>query len=136
MTTFFTEPKTCAVCGVDFDVTVLGSSTQLAPPDLDLRPGEMVRSTIDHWVQECPSCGYCMADVSVAQPHAAALVRSTDYQTLRKGSDYNPLASRFLRCGTILEASADYVAAFNSVLRAAWACDDGEIPEDLSGAVS
>ena len=58
MTTLDEAKKKCAVCGkisAHFEVT---STNTFGAPDLDTRPPEMMRSTMDMWVQECPSCGY------------------------------------------------------------------------------
>lgn len=124
MTTFGDVRLKCAVCGSGQTVQVLCSTNQMTPPDLDLRPGEMARSTMRHWVQECRSCGYCADDLSKAAAHASALVRNADYQTLRAGASHGILASRFLRWGMLLEAAGDYAGAFACSIRAAWSCDD------------
>ena len=55
----FVIKQTCFVCGKESSVTVMASTNTLGgTPDLDLRPAEMMRSTMPRWIQECPHCGY------------------------------------------------------------------------------
>ena len=54
----------CYVCGKMSEQMVLVSTNQFGYPDLDLRPPEMERSTMDWWIEECPHCGYVAPDLS------------------------------------------------------------------------
>jgi hypothetical protein len=46
------------MCGEVSEQLLISSLNELTPSDLDLRPGQMLRSTMAHWVLRCPSCGY------------------------------------------------------------------------------
>ena len=63
MTTFLQEKLTCVICGSTSKHEMLGSTNTYGSPDLDLRPPEMHRSTMDYWVQECPFCGYVYSSI-------------------------------------------------------------------------
>ena len=62
MTTIFEEENHCSVCGSKSVQAVIRSTNTMGPPDLDTRPAEMERSTINYWIQTCPSCGFCYPD--------------------------------------------------------------------------
>ena len=57
--------RKCSVCGTVSEYMALASTNNLGGgPDLDLRPAEMMRSTMNVWLQRCPGCGYVSEDVS------------------------------------------------------------------------
>lgn len=58
----------CAVCGEKNWQTVLESSSSFGQPDLDFRPSEMLRSTMETWLMECPRSGYISDDIR-KKPH-------------------------------------------------------------------
>jgi hypothetical protein len=88
----------------------------------------MRRSTIFAWVQRCPDCGYCASDISKAPPHAASLVRCSEYSQQLNDPTYPELANNFLCRALIDEGSGDYTAAAWALIHAAWACDDAGMP--------
>ena len=69
----------CAVCGSENNVLPEPRAESLEPPDFDTRPGAPLRSTISTWVQCCDRCGYCAADISVADSKAHEVVGSDGY---------------------------------------------------------
>ena len=124
MTTLYRVEKKCAVCGAVEEYEDIGSSNSFGSPDLDTRPPEMLRSTIFAWVQRCPQCGYCAADVSKAPPEAAPLVRTPEYSRQMKNRSYPELARSFLCKALLEEHTEQYNTAAWSLIHAAWACDD------------
>jgi hypothetical protein len=99
----------------------------------------MARSTMAYWVQTCPDCGYCAADIAKADSDISSIVRSRSYQ-LRLTAPYFPqLANRFLCQALIHEMSGSHLAAANVRIYAAWCCDDAALPEQAtycrSGAI-
>jgi len=64
MTTIQKRTFKCTVCGIEERYNIVFSSSTLGSPDLDLRPAEMKRSTMEFWIQECPKCGYVSKTVS------------------------------------------------------------------------
>lgn len=126
MTTAYRTEKKCAVCGnvsQHFEITstiVIGSS------DLDLRPPELKRSTIDMWVQRCPSCGYCAPDISELIEKSEEIVRSESYQQQLNNPEFPELANSFLCCSLIKENTGNLSEAGWNSLFAAWACDDAK----------
>jgi hypothetical protein len=124
MTTFANEKVRCGHCGQKSDQHVLASTNQMGSPDLDLRPPEMARSTMHVWLQQCPHCGYIAADLKDA-PADPAVITSAGYQAALRREDLPVVARRFLAFAL---ASADSAIAAQSYLRAAWACDDAQLP--------
>jgi hypothetical protein len=125
MTTLFRETKTCFVCGNKSEHTCIGSTNTFGgSPDLDLRPPEMQRSTMPHWVQRCPTCGYCAASIADGPEIAKEIVKSPDYLTQLGHPSFPQLASMFL-CSSLIQAAARKESAAGwDALHAAWTCDD------------
>lgn len=129
MTRIFPVEKACFVCGQKSSYTVIGSTNQLRPPDLDTRPGEMMRSTLPYWVQECPDCGYCAPDISAGPLIAADVIESEPYLAQKRDKRYPELANSFLCWALIQEQDEDYSGAGWAAVHAAWACDDEPMAE-------
>jgi hypothetical protein len=142
---------TCAVCADVAEHTQLQSTNSYGSPDLDTRPHGMARDTIPFWVHCCAKCGYCAADITVAPPIAASIVRSVEYQQQRVSKQFSALANHLLCAALIAEAAGDHFAsgeqsaagnqnadvladshAYESAVRfavcAAWASDDAHSP--------
>ena len=83
MTKIELQKSTCAICGSTNEYHVICSTNTMGPPDLDLRPAEMHRSTMPMWVQWCPDCGYCAGDITRETPGAADIMKSDAYQQIR-----------------------------------------------------
>jgi len=124
MTTLFSEQEACFVCGKNSEHAVIGSTNAFGWPDLDLRPPPMKRSTISHWIQRCPFCGYCASSVSEGPEIAKRIVTSPDYQEQRDDPAFPALANQLL-CWTLIQtADGDDADAGSAALHAAWICDD------------
>jgi len=124
MTTFLKVEKKCAVCGATSQQAELGSTSIFGKPDLDGRPAELARSTIDMWVERCPSCGYCAKDLSEAEEGASEVVQTARYRSQLDDEEYPQLANSFLCLSLIQEHMGSYAKAGWSSVHAAWACDD------------
>lgn len=124
MTTTDKKNKKCAVCGEVSEHLVIVSTNAFRAPDLDTRPPEMLRSTINMWIQTCPSCGYSAPDISKRIETAPKIVRSDSYQQQLDNPDFPKLANAFLCFSLIQESADDYVSAGRAAVHAAWACDD------------
>ena len=64
----------CAVCGTESRQPRAMAPPPEQAPDLDLRPGEPLRSTMRFWLQQCPHCGYAAPDITRAHPAVAQAV--------------------------------------------------------------
>ncbi|MDW8147146.1 MAG: hypothetical protein RMJ48_12775 [Roseiflexaceae bacterium] len=128
-TTLYPVTKTCAVWGTASEYIEIGSTSAFGAPDLNSRPPEMARSTIFAWVQRCPACGYCAADISQAPGHAGVTVRSIRYRAQLVDSTMPELANSFLRQAIVDERAGDYASAAWAIVHAAWVCNDEEKPE-------
>ena len=122
MTTYFNQPQTCAVCGNRVECSVLGSTNSFGSPDLDLRPPEMQRSTMDTWLQECPNCGFVNGNLEHSTPNAKAVLESGKYREIVADADVPELARRFARYAEL--NADDREKAGIALIRSAWACDD------------
>ncbi|NLX48938.1 MAG: hypothetical protein GXY82_03505 [Methanospirillum sp.] len=125
MTTIATEERVCAVCGERSPQGLVVEAGREGSADLDLRPPPEQRDTIEHWVQECPHCGYCAP--AIDQPvvdGAVGRVGSDGYRAIRAETGTPPLVVRLLCASTLLEHAGRWVEASETALWAAWAADD------------
>jgi hypothetical protein len=114
----------CGVCGTESRQPAFRPGMPEQPPDLDLRPGEPVRSTMGRWLQQCPGCGYCAPDITRAHPAAADAVRAAPFRALLADNGIPALARRFLAYAVVLEETGAMHAAAEATLQAAWVADD------------
>ena len=114
----------CAVCGTGSRQPPFRPEPAEQAPDLDLRPGEPVRSTMARWLQQCPGCGYAAPNITRAHPAAAQAVAAAPFRALMAESGYPPLARRFLAWAHVLEETGALHAAAEATLQAAWVADD------------
>ena len=94
-TTIQQEKVVCGNCGTENRVIVVGSTNQMYPPDLDWRPGEMARSTLEYQVAECSKCHYCAFDLA-EKPQS-----ETAKRVITSPMPGKTLADRFARAGEI-----------------------------------
>ena len=133
MSTIHHVDMTCSCCGKESHHVILGSSITLGAPDLDLRPSEMLRSTMGYWIQECPHCGYVAADLSeetTMTPERMDPVYFRDEEVLGFTSRR---ARRFFRRFLIINRTSHEDPRINhdqdsflALRNAAWACDDAK----------
>lgn len=121
----FLNYEKCALCGEKNEVIMLGSSNTFGgSPDLDTRPAEMLRSTINVWIHICSSCGFCAPDISKRIEKSSELVRTDLYQQQLNSTEFPKLANAFLCYSLIQENAGDYAGAGWSCVHASWVCDD------------
>ena len=116
--------KRCGVCGHESRQAPFRPPVPEQAPDLDLRPGEPVRSTMARWLQACPHCGYAAPDISEAHPAGAEAVAAAPYRALIADTSHPVLARRFLAWAHVLEETGALHAAAEATLHAAWVADD------------
>jgi hypothetical protein len=114
----------CGVCGTESRQPAFRPGQPEQPPDLDLRPGEPLRSTMARWLQQCPGCGYCAPDITRAHPAAAEAVRAAPFRALMADASIPPLGRRFLAWALVLEETGALHASAEATLQAAWVADD------------
>jgi hypothetical protein len=124
MTWYGGKKARCIVCSAESEYTTIGSTNRDGYPDLDGRPPEMERSTIDARVQQCPACGYCARSVEAPNDKAADIVQSQKYRDQLSCPEYPKLANSYLCCAIVEEGSFDFSSALRSLISAAWVCDD------------
>ena len=121
--------STCAICGHQQETCSLLSSNTNGHYDLDLRPPEMLRSSMHYWVQECEKCGYCATDIAEEIPNEVRSLIEPVIDLIRRNRTQNDknlseLASRFCRQAAILTMLGEHDQAGWALMHAAWACDD------------
>ena len=132
MTSESQETIVCGCCGKRSDHWVLLSTNSSGSADLDQRPPEMERDTMEMWLQECPSCGYVAPSIDQGDEIDRANAASPEYRALVSGSFPSSLERRFrLRAGLVAQRG-DAESAFSNALCAAWAADDHGTPERAS----
>lgn len=122
MTTIASSTVSCVNCNKSSEQNVIFSTNTMGPPDLDLRPAEMARSTLRYQVQECPHCRYVATNLSERQGDLGVMT-TPEYKMAFKSGSLPPLARTFMARGLLLDP-VDPNAAAQAYLRAAWACDD------------
>ena len=127
MTTTHKMFVACRVCGKASPQSGIGSTNAYGYADLDLRPPEMRRSTIEYWVHRCPLCGCCAADLEAVSESARPLVESAHYRIQLHDEGFPELANSFLCSAMLLEEDEKYVEAAWASIHAAWACDDAGV---------
>ena len=123
-TTIHPVEKECAICGTTSTQNEMGSTNSMGLPDLDTRPPEMMRSTMNLWIETCPSCGYCAPDITEKMGAAAEIVHRDAYKQQLSSTKFPKLANAFLCSSLIQEDDQEYVGAGWAAIHAAWACDD------------
>ena len=126
MTTLFGENMQCRLCGHTSSQSMIGSTNSFGAPDLDTRPPEMERSTIDHWIQTCPECGYCAPDISKGNRKFNEIVNCDSYKKDLHDRAHPALANAFLCHSMIQESVGKIKEAAWGCIHAAWVCDDDE----------
>ncbi len=111
--------RACALCGAPCRPPFQAPAPELAP-DLDLRPGEPTRSTLDRWVATCRGCGASAPDLAALPAVLKDVVAGPAYRALG-GAGPGRAA---LRWAFLCEAGGDPGDAAQAVLEAAWALDD------------
>lgn len=129
MTTLYSEMVTCAVCGTESRHTAVGSTNAFGSMDMDMRPPEMKRSTMRTWIQECPSCSYCAADLASLIDEAESNLKRADYQAMLTDTSISQLARRFGASSLLNEWAQNFLEAAWDSIHAAWECDDINSPE-------
>ncbi len=125
MTRRYKEKEKCAICGKTSEHNAILSTNIFGSADLDFRPPEMQRSTIDTWIQTCPSCGYCAPTISIClEKSSEEVVRSDSYHQQLNNTEYPKLANIFLCFSLIQESAGGYAKAGKACIHAAWSCDD------------
>ena len=74
--------RKCWVCGEMSEQAGLASTNRFGSPDLDLRPPEMERSTMEWWLEECPHCGYVANDLSEKTDITKDWLKNNQYSSM------------------------------------------------------
>ena len=115
----------CAVCAKESEQVVLASTNTFGGgPDLDLRPAEMMRSTMCWWIQECPHCGYISERLEDDTSIDATWLKESEYTQCSGYNFLSKLAIKFYKYYLINKVDENPKDAFYAILHAAWACDD------------
>ncbi|MCM1506409.1 MAG: DUF2225 domain-containing protein [Ruminococcus flavefaciens] len=116
----------CSVCGTESSHTVITKVQANGAQDMDLRPPEPHRSSMEYWVMECPECSYCNGTLETPLDSDRSYLESKEYKTLGGLETENPLVSKFVRKALVNIKNRNYAEAVYSYLYGAWVCDDAE----------
>lgn len=115
----------CFVCGVESLHMVMASTNTLGgTPDLDLRPAEMMRSTMPWWIQECSCCGYVSSNLEDPTKVTKEWLKEEAFVSCGGRTFLSELAARFYKCYLINIEDGNMGEAYLAAVHAAWACDD------------
>jgi hypothetical protein len=132
MTTAFEKVVTCAICGEEQSVQVMGSTSAFGSMDLDTRPPQLRRSSMWLWLQECGSCGYVASDLGDEGEVKPMESLWHAYLAELNSPQRQRLANLFVCRSLLDEAAGDLAAAGWRRLQAAWVCDDRGPAEEAS----
>jgi len=124
MTTTVQNKVKCSVCRRKSSHTSVVSTNSFGSPDLDTRPPEMQRSTMQYWIERCPNCGYCTTDLSKSSVTVKKIIKNKEYINQLNNKRFPSLANSFLCYSIIQQSEKDFNGATWSVIHAAWVCDD------------
>ncbi|MBQ9874977.1 MAG: hypothetical protein IJM30_10995 [Thermoguttaceae bacterium] len=124
MTMIVENAVVCSVCKKESKHPIVLSTNAFGSCDLDTRPPEMQRSTMNCWVQECPHCGLIAGELNNPVDFDVALLQTEEYKSCDNIPLKSDLARRFYRFYLINKRSNRPKEAFTAALRAAWASDD------------
>ncbi|MDE6665703.1 MAG: DUF2225 domain-containing protein [Ruminococcus sp.] len=131
METKLTE-TVCSVCGTKSEHTVITKVKSDGVPDIDLRPADPHRSSMNYWVMECPECGYCNGSLETPVEFDRSYLESSEYRKLGGLETENELVSRFVRKALVNIKNHNYTEALQSYIYAAWVFDDEKNDEKAS----
>lgn len=120
----------CSVCGKSSLQPVLMSSNQMGYQDMDTRPSEMYRSTMETWILECPHCGYVASSLDDDLIISSAYLKSPEYKTCKGIEFKSSLAEKFYKQYLIENEKFEEIDSFFAILHCAWACDDAKDQEN------
>lgn len=132
MTTVYQDTVKCYVCGKESKQNVLGSTNSFGSQDLDLRPPEMMRGTMEYWAHECPYCGYIAKNINLGTVVTEAWLARVEFINANNIEFKSELAKRCYKQHLINLEDVNKHKAFAVILNAAWACDDAQ---DIENAV-
>ena len=132
MTTMYQDTVKCYVCGKESKQTVLGSTNSFGSSDLDLRPPEMMRGTMEYWAHECPYCGYIAKNIDLGTVVTEVWLARVEFINANNIEFKSELAKRCYKEYLINLEDENIYKAFAVILNAAWACDDAQ---DIGNAV-
>lgn len=124
MSTFRRIKEKCYVCGHESEQTIIMSTNRFGSPDLDLRPPEMMRSTMRHWLHMCPKCKYVAESLDNSTNATAEYLEILDTSADQIFSDRCFGADVFYIRYNICQQDGDLLGSFKSALHTAWVCDD------------
>lgn len=116
----------CSVCAKTSRQPVLLSSNQMGYQDLDTRPSEMYRHTMETWVLECPHCGYVATSLDDDLIISSDYLKSEEYKTCGGIEFQSNLAEKFYKQYLIENEKFEDIHAFFGLMHCAWACDDAK----------
>lgn len=125
MTRLCRSRYTCCKCGAEDTYEVILATDQRGKPDLDFRPPESYRSTMEQWLQRCEACGYVNGCVARENGVPEDFVFSdVAYHELLRREDLPPVVHRFLLYAAEMEYLQNWYECMQAYLKAAWYYDD------------
>ena len=122
MTKYITEISKCGVCGKESEVDCLSSYSSFGGCDLDSRPPEMHRFTLD--LSVCKHCGYVDEDIADGEPELLEYINSKKFKTCDELNPQSAEVKKYLRYALLQVHMKNTENVFYGYLNAAWAYDD------------
>ncbi len=117
-------PRLCGVCVARVPPLFRAPAPESAP-DLDMRPSEPARSTLDRWIAVCRACGAAAPDLAALPAEAGEIVRSPAYADCAGSPETLPF-----RRWAMLSPTPDDAA--DALLQAAWVAEDAALDTEAA----
>jgi hypothetical protein len=118
--------RKCSACGETETFLEVNKPEGTIVYDLDSRPNEPYRSTIENWIEACPKCNFCAPRIDQEIVGSKGTVESEDYEMQFHSVKYPQLANKFLCYSIIQVHEGNFSEAGWACVHAAWVCDDNE----------
>lgn len=128
MTTLRRIETTCGNCKQRAEQTILTSTNSFGAPDLDFRPPQMKRSTMDIWLQECPNCKLVCRAIDDPPPRASEVLADPKYLAIVNDGSESDLVRKFRAWAYLADALNLMTDAAFAHLHIAWLADDQKTP--------
>lgn len=117
--------ETCIFCGQKTSFDEIMSVHIMGPPDLDTRPGPMMREMLPYTIQECPNCHYAARNISQNPDKISSYcLHDAEYLKILNDKSIDKVAKSFILAAILKERAMKFKESGMLYLNAAWVYDD------------
>lgn len=114
----------CAVCGEEFETLKPSEWADSKIKNLDGRPYETDKFTVESTVICCPKCGYVSFDITKSLIESSSFITTKEYKSIISNARLPKKVNKFLALGYIFESQNKFFHASHAYLCACWLLED------------